>query len=287
MDAALLIVLVGELTAPLKPHLVESLPTAFEEKVEVVAEAPPGRDVVWVTAPTRDEVVLTLHLAGEQGDLRRELKFSRSDPQPARGRAVAYAIASMRTERKPSKAPPPARAVEAPAPVPPPRVSHWFLSARGAGAIMLPLGAGQGGALVEAQYLFPLHLAAGLGTSFSGGSTELLSWLQPAFWASGSVRFDTGALVPRVSVGVGAVASTITTSATTSTAWQPYFRAAADLTWRFARPHGLIVGVAANFTTASLAFTIKGNHGNGKGNTKTVTFGPAWLALELGYAVDF
>ena len=96
MEAALLIVLVGELTAPLKPHLEQALPAAFEERVALVAEAPPGRDVVWVTAPTRDDVVLTLHIAKEPGDLRRELKFSRSDPLPARGRAVAFAIASMR-----------------------------------------------------------------------------------------------------------------------------------------------------------------------------------------------
>jgi hypothetical protein len=283
VDAALLIVLVGELTAPLRPHLVNAVPAAFEEKVEVVAEAPPGRDVVWVTAPSRDEVVLTLHVAGEQGDLRRELKFSRSDPQPARGRAVAFAIASMRAERKPKQGTAPPTAV-----TPSPNVSHWFLSARGFGALMLPIAAGQGGALLEAQYLFPFHLAGGVGSSFSGGSAQNVSWLQPALWVSGSVRFDTGAFVPRVSLGVGAVASVVT-STTVSTTWQPYFRAAADLTWRFARPHGLIFGVAANFTTAGLVFTTKGNNGNGNGNgnTKTVTLGPTWVALELGYAVDF
>lgn len=302
MEAALLIVLVGELTAPLKPHLEQALPGAFDERVEVVAEAPPGRDVVWVTAPTREDVVLTLHIAKEPGDLRRELKFSKSDPLPARGRAVAFAIASMRAERTPKKPmavaepeslPPPPPPAEPIAPAP---ESHWLLSARGFGAIALPKVAWQGGGLLEAQYLFPFHLAAGVGASLSGGSLDKASWLQPAMWVSGSVRFDTGAWIPRLSVGVGAVASLISGASPSST-WLPYFRAAADITWRFARPHGLMLGVAGNFTTNALTLvpaTVPGNgNGNGNGNangnarTDAVMLGPAWVAVELGYVVDF
>lgn len=309
MEAALLIVLVGELTAPLKPHLEQALPGALEERVELVAEAPPGRDVVWVTAPSRDEVVLTLHIANEPGDLRRELRFSRSDPLSARGRAVAFAIASMRADRKPVKPATPVAVEPQPEPEPvlpppppppqpeervvvPPPVSHWLLSARGFGALALPTVAWQGGGLLEAQYLFPFHLAAGVGASLSGGALDTASWLQPAMWVSGSVRFDTGAWIPRLSVGVGAMASLVSAKTQTST-WQPYFRAAADITWRFARPHGVMLGVAGNFTTGAVTLTepITPGNGNGNGNANNAragtSLGPAWVALELGYVVDF
>lgn len=275
MSAPLLILLVGELTAPLQPHLEAALPGAFRDGVPEVgrgAEAPAGRTVAWVTQAMADEVVLTLHTARVPGDLRRELRFMPTDGLPERARTLAFSLAVMVQEREAALAPREVTPAEVPAPEPP----HWAFSVRGLALIGVPSGAPGGGGLLEGQRLLPGGLGLGVGAELSASSSRGVELVQPALWAQVSLRLGQRAVVPRLALGAGAMASIITRGGGTQTVWQPLFRAAADFTWRFWGHHGLCAGFSSHLATASIPV-------GGGGN---VAVGPMWVRLELGYVVD-
>jgi hypothetical protein len=277
VSAPLLILLVGELTAPYKPGLVASLPTVFPGEVPEVAlgtQAPPGRNVAWVRQPSKDEVELTLHTAYVSGDLRRTLHFSAADPTNERARTIAFTLSVMAEERKADlakfavdSAAPPAPVVEPPS---------WSLSVRGLGVVGIAGPQLGGGALVEGHRLLPWRLSVGLGVEVAGsaGRTALT---QPAAWAAVSLRLGEGVLEPRLSLGGGAVASVSSKGNVTQTLWSPLFRAAVDFTWRFAGRHGLVFGLATHLS--SVVPLIMGANGG--------DVGPMWARLELGYAGEF
>jgi hypothetical protein len=290
----LLILLVGELTSPLQPHLAAALPAAFTAplpELSIGSDAPPGRTVAWVTMTGADDVVLTLHTARIPGDLRRELRFAKSDQLPARARAIAFSLSVLVKEREaalaalppePTPAPP-----NAPAPVtpPPPPEPVWELEARGVGTLSLGEGAPGGGGQLVAHRLLPFGLSTGLGVELSGSGAKSTELTQGALWAEVNLRFAALTIVPRLTLGVGAMVNVLSQAKTMSTVWLPVFRVGADATWRFLGGHGVTLGLSSHFTTTGLTIG-RTNSGNGNGNQEG-TLGPVWMRAELGYSFAF
>ncbi|MFT3711921.1 MAG: hypothetical protein QM817_30135 [Archangium sp.] len=291
--APLLVLLVGELTSPLKPHVEAALPAAFVAplpEVSTGSDAPPGRNVVWVTMTSPDEVVLTLHTARIPGDLRRELRFNKSDSPAARGKTIAFALSVLAKEREadlaalpPEPGPPPP---VAPAP---PAEKVWEIEARGVGTLSVGEGALGGGGQVLAHRLLPFGLSTGLGVELNASGAKETQLTQGGAWAEVNLRFVGPIIVPRLSLGVGAMVNVLVGKQNVmSTVWLPLFRIAVDATWRFFEGHGITLGLASHLTTAGLPVgTTNGTGmGMGMGNTKNMgTLGPLWMRVELGYSL--
>lgn len=281
----LLILLVGDLTAPLAPPLQTALPAAFGEPTPEVAlgtEAPAGRDVAWVSASGPHDYVLTLHTARIPGDLRRELHFAPKDKPADRARAIAFALSVLVKERAAALAQLPREPEPTPAPM---TVVQrlWELEARGVFTLSIGEGALGGGGQLVAHRRLPYGLSVGLGGELNGSGAKDTSLTQGAAWAEVNLRFEGPLIVPRLTLGVGALANIVTTNRDATTLWLPLFRVAVDATWRFFEGHGLSLGLSSHFTTASLP--VGGNSGMGMGQGNQGALGPLWLRVELGYSL--
>ncbi|MBL8909673.1 MAG: hypothetical protein JNM17_03110 [Archangium sp.] len=281
----LLILLVGDLTAPLKPHLEAAVPAAFaapRPEVAVGSEAPAGRTVAWVTATGPDDVVLTLHTARIPGDLRRELHFSASDKPATRAKSIAFALAVLAKEREDALAPLP------PEQPPPPGVVErvWEIEARGVGSLSIGEGALGGGGQILAHRLFPFGLSAGVGFELNGSGAKNTSLTQGSGWVEVNLRFGGPLIVPRLTLGAGAMINVLSREKETTTVWLPLFRIAVDATWRFFEGHGLTLGLSSHLTTATLPIgTTNMGMGMGMGGGNTGALGPLWVRAELGYSL--
>lgn len=290
---ALLVLLVGELSAPLRPHLERALPSAFPEQtpeVRLGTDAPPGRTVAWVTV--RDtEVELVLHTARIPGDLRRTLKFSPSDSKQERAQTIAFGLALLVKEREAALAtqpppPPPEPVTPAPAPTPP---QLWSFGASGVFSIDTGSAAAGGGLFVTGHRVLVrpsiFTLDVGVALDFTAQATVRNTSLSaPAAWAD--VRLGVGDLrvVPRLAVGAGITLLLASKSNVDTVTPQPLFRTALEIEVKLVGPHRLTGGVATHFTTSGVSVT-SGN-GNGNGNNSS-RLGPVWVRGELGYSVVF
>ncbi len=303
-SAAILVLLVGELSAPLKPALERALPVAFVDQPTEVAlgtQAPPGRTVAWVTVKP-DEVELLLHTARVPGDLRRVLRFSPADAEAERARTIAFGLALLVKERAlamdqtaPDAGQPTADAGE-PTPVVAP-LADWSASVRGVLSVDPIAGAPGGGATLSAHRVVarpgPLALDVGLGVGLSGdGLLRNAAPLIPAAWASARLAVGAQRLVPRLELGVGAQWLVISRDgALVSVTTQPLFRAALELEVHLVGPHRVVVGASTHATTSSVEVppptngNPNGNPNGGNGNGNVTTRGPLWVRAELGYVV--
>ena len=166
----LLILLVGDVTAPLKPQREAALPAAFAAPVPEVAlgsQAPAGRTVAWVTATGADDVVLTLHTARIAGDLRRELHFTAKDKPAERARTIAFALSVLVKEREAALAALPPEQPKQQEALPATQRA-WEFEARAVGSLSIGEGALGGGGQVLAHRLFPWGLSVGAGVELTG-----------------------------------------------------------------------------------------------------------------------
>lgn len=311
-SAAILVLLVGELSAPLKPALERALPVAFVDQPTEVAlgtQAPPGRTVAWVTVKP-DEVELLLHTARVPGDLRRVLRFSPTDADEERARTIAFGLALLVRERAAALelATPDAGAPTADAGVSEPLgaapadagvapLPDWSASVRGVVSVDPIAGAPGGGATLSAHRVVarpgPLTLDVGLGVGLSGdGLLRNAAPLIPAAWASARLAVGAQRLVPRLELGVGAQWLVISRDGTlVSVTAQPLFRAALELEVHLVGPHRVVVGASTHATTSSVEVppptngNPNGNPNGGNGNGNVTTRGPLWVRAELGYVV--
>jgi hypothetical protein len=292
--APLFILLVGELTSPLKPHLEAALPAAFVAPLPEVStgpDAPAGRNVAFVTATTPNEVVLTLHTARIPGDLRRELRFTKTDAPAARAKTIAFSLAVLAKEREAALAALPPENPPPPPPVvaPPPPEPAWELEARGLGTLSIGEGAVGGGGQLLAHRLLPFGLSTGLGVELTSSGAKDTQLAQGGAWAEVNLRFIGPLIVPRLSLGVGAMVNVLTRANTMQSLWLPLFRIAVDATWRFFQGHGVTLGLSSHFTTAGLPVgnpSMGMGMGMGNGNQQNGgTLGPLWMRVELGYSL--
>lgn len=283
----LLILLVGELTAPLKPHLEAAVPSAFTAPVPEVAvgsEAPAGRTVAWVTATGPDDIVLTLHTARIAGDLRRELHFSSSDKPATRAKTIAFALSVLAKERESALAQLPAETT-APLPPPAPKELSWEIEARGVGSLSIGEGAVGGGGQLLAHRLFPWGLSAGVGFELNGSGAKDTSLTQGGGWVEVNLRFVGPTIVPRLTLGAGAMINVLAREKLSTIVWLPVFRIAVDATWRFFEGHGITLGLSSHVTTATLPVGGNNGMGMGMGMGNVGALGPLWVRAELGYSL--
>ncbi|PZR17579.1 MAG: hypothetical protein DI536_04500 [Archangium gephyra] len=298
-SSVVLVLLVGELSAPLRPHLERALPSAFPQQtpeVRLGAQAPPGRTVAWVTV--RDsEVELVLHTARVPGDLRRTLKFAPSDTPSGRAQTIAFGLALLVREREAAltaTAPPVATEPKVEpelVPVAPPAPADWSFAVAGLFSFDTNASVPGGGAFINGHRVLarPLIFTVDVGLSLeftAQAAVQNASLSAPAAWAD--VRLGLGDLrvVPRIGVGAGVTVLLLSSAVTP----QPLFRTALELEVKLGGPHRLVGGLAAHFTTSPLTVTTSNGNGNGKGKgnmPSTSQLGPVWVRCELGYAVAF
>lgn len=296
MNTALLVLLVGELTAPFRVELERALPAAFPAatpEVVIGAQAPPGRTVAWVTLSGRD-AELVLHTARIPGDLRRVLRFSERDSLKERAKTVAFTLAAMVDEREAAlRALAPSPATDAGVPEPPPHeiaadagvvappAETWRLAAAGFATLDLPGAAPGGGASVSAHYFFRDWLAAGLGADFAGVSgARSTRALFPSIWVEALARPGSTRARPLFALGAGLSVLLVSRASQELTAPRPLFRALLGVDVKLTGPHHVSGGVALHLTPGAVSV---GSGGSGS----TTEVGPAWLRFELGYAGAF
>ncbi|MGV3619365.1 MAG: hypothetical protein ACO1OB_01035 [Archangium sp.] len=288
---ALLVLLVGELSAPLRPHLERALPAAFPDQtpeVRLGTDAPAGRTVAWVTV-RNGEVELVLHTARVPGDLRRTLKFAPSDSRDERAKTIAFGLALLVKEREA------ALATTAPAPAAAPVEKEvgphlWSFGASGVFVGDTGSGAVGGGVSVDGHRVLvrPAIFTVDLGLSLDfTAQTEVrnTSLSAPAAWVDARLAFGDLRVVPRLGVGAGA---TLLLTSRGSLTPQPLFRTALELDVKLVGPHRITGGIATHFTTSGISVTSGNGNGNGNGNANnTSLLGPVWVRGELGYSVVF
>lgn len=274
MTSTLLVLLASDLVAPFPAEFRAVVVDACAGTTLELAtgeQAPPGRNVAWVTPAGPNELELVLHTSRIAGDLRRVLRFAATDAPRERARAAAFTLASMIRERdadlnpaRPPDAPTPARAVEA-----------WVVSASLAGVVGLP--GGQPGAALSLdgrRALLP-WLHAGLGAQLLAAATPGTALVQPSVWAEAGLAVDADRWRPAMLLGAGVLASSFVRNGATLTRAQPFLRVAVEARYLLDDANGLRAGVSAHLTPDSIALF--------DGATPLGVAGPAWLQVEVGY----
>lgn len=277
MHTTLLILLVGELTAPLRGPLVEAMPVAFPDFTPEVAlglEAPAGKNVAWVrVVGDGTEVEITLHTALMQGELRRVVSFNAADALRDRARAVAFTLAAMVRERDASLPP----RVTTPAPSSPVERQWVFETSIPAGFDVPGFHGGAGlAAHLRRDVTGWLELGAGVETSLFATPGTLL--VQPALFADAAFVVLRGKLLGSLLLGGGVAAMVLSRDGANVTTWLPLLRLGVEGRLPLGSHHGLRFALSTHLVSSTVTVNV--------GGSALGTIGAVWVRPELGYFVE-
>ncbi|MFZ5444857.1 MAG: hypothetical protein ACOZQL_33010 [Myxococcota bacterium] len=274
MTSTLLVLLASDLLAPFPAEfraVVVDACAGTTLEVAVGEQAPPGRNVAWVTPTGPHELELVLHTSRIAGDLRRVLRFAPTDAPRERARAAAFTLASMIRERdadlNPLQPPTPA-APAASAPV-------WLLDASLGAGLGLP-GASPGLSLsVDGRRALLPWLLAGVGAQLLVASTPGTTLVQPSLWGEAGLVVEAGAWRPAMLLGGGVLASSFVRNGMSLTAVQPFLRVGVEAGFRLDDKNGVRGALRAHLAPDSVALF--------DGSAALGVAGPAWVQVEVGY----
>lgn len=273
MTSTLLVLLASDLLAPFPAEFRAVVVDACAGTTLELAtgeQAPPGRNVAWVTPAGPNELELVLHTSRIAGDLRRVLRFTATDAPRERARATAFTLASMIRERDADLNP--ARPPEPPLP---PAAEAWVLGASLAGTVGLPGGHPGVALAVDGRRAVLPWLHAGLGAQLLTAATPGTALVQPSLWAQAGLVVEAGRWRPAMLLGGGVLASSFIRNGAALTSWQPFLRVAVEARYQLDDANGLRAGVSAHLTPDSVALF--------DGSTVLGVAGPAWVQVEVGY----
>jgi hypothetical protein len=278
----LLILLVGEMSAPFSAPLERALPNAFGQDVPEVRfglKAPAGRSVAWVTLSNDGrEVELLLHTARIPGDLRRVLRFEVSDGDQQRATTVAFALANMAQQREADLA----AVLGAPlrdeqpgvgAPLP------WAFIASALVALDLPGASWGGGLALRVERHLLTWLCVALGGEVSLFATPASRLLAPAAMVELLAHGPQQRLSPVVSIGIGASAWVVNHGAEQALAWVLLGRVAGGIRAHLIDGHAVQVLGAVSVSPTSVRLQVA--------ERSAGTVGPVTARLEFAYVGAF